>query len=90
MRTSWIRCHDRSGLRSGWNRIGREVDEAAFACCRSQGMTDIHENDPNNTPEDQGSEVSDQRLVRGLSKDDLKEIARVLELLRGWGDEKPE
>jgi hypothetical protein len=52
-------------------------------------MTDVLENDPPRKQENQGSDVSNQRLVRGLSKNDLEEIARVLELLRGWGDEKP-
>lgn len=68
--------------------MGREVDERASAWDRSQGMTDFLENDPPRTQENHGSDVSNQRLVRGLSKNDLEEIARVLELLRGWGDER--
>lgn len=69
--------------------MGREVDEGASAWDRSQGMTDVLENYPPRKQENQGSDVSNQRRVRGLSKNDLEEIARVLELLRGWGDEKP-
>jgi len=52
-------------------------------------MTDFLKKDPRRKPENQDGDVSNQRLVRGLSRNDLEEIARVLELLRGWGDDKP-
>lgn len=61
-----------------------------LACDSSEGMTDVHEKDSTNPPGGHGSDASDERLVRGLSKEDLKEIARVLELLRGWGDKEPQ